>query len=246
MNKDTEITQIVLEGEIVGLEQITDETQAEVERIWYVETIQQDWNGMRDKVFEVGRKLVEARKRLPHGHFQKMIASELPFSDDTATKLMRVAKHPRFQNTNTVRVLPSSWGTLYELTTLNDEQFQKGIESGKINPDMTRKEVRDVKAMVTQSPGLRSTKLSGKKTTLQINHQPDELVLVLTVPEYHLLYQIFMTAQVSGGIPYAMDAVWPSGAPNPDAGGLPPNWVDLKNKLRRMGGSSPNPIKQEG
>jgi hypothetical protein len=37
--------------------------------------------------------------------------------------------------------MPSSWGTLYALTQLSDEQFAAGIADGTINPDMRRKDV---------------------------------------------------------------------------------------------------------
>jgi hypothetical protein len=35
--------------------------------------------------------------------------------------------------------LPPNWTTLYELTKLTDEQFDNGIETGKINPELERK-----------------------------------------------------------------------------------------------------------
>ena len=47
-----------------------------------------------------------------------MIEADLPFSPQTARKLMAVANHPVLSNHAHVRVLPPSWGTLYELTKL--------------------------------------------------------------------------------------------------------------------------------
>jgi N6-adenosine-specific RNA methylase IME4 len=40
-----------------------------------------------------------------------------------------------------VQHLPASWGTLYELTKLDDDQFEARIEDGTINPDMERKAI---------------------------------------------------------------------------------------------------------
>jgi hypothetical protein len=41
--------------------------------------------------------------------------------------LMAVARDPRIANRAHVRALPPSWGTLYVLSKLDDEQWQKGI-----------------------------------------------------------------------------------------------------------------------
>jgi hypothetical protein len=49
-------------------------------------------------------------------------------------------------------VLPSSWYTLYKIAKLDDAQFAHAIESGKLRPFVTQREVRE---------------LSGKKTAPQ-------------------------------------------------------------------------------
>jgi hypothetical protein len=40
-----------------------------------------------------------------------------------------------------VHVLPTAWGTLYELTKLSDDQFAEGVERNIIRPDMERKDL---------------------------------------------------------------------------------------------------------
>jgi hypothetical protein len=42
--------------------------------------------------------------------------------------------------------LPPSWGTLYELTKLDDQQFSQALASGAINPGMERKDVAALRA----------------------------------------------------------------------------------------------------
>lgn len=78
------------------------------------------WQKSVEGIIETGQLLIEAKINLPHGEFTKMIKNRLPFSEQTARKLMAVASDERIVNHALVRVLPSSWGTLYELTKLDD------------------------------------------------------------------------------------------------------------------------------
>lgn len=52
---------------------------------------------------------------------------------------MSIAKDERIATH--VSHLPASWGTLYELTKLKDEQFQQAVQNGAINPGMERADV---------------------------------------------------------------------------------------------------------
>ena len=99
------------------------------------------WQASVKAIIEVGRLLSEAKQALAHGEFGAMIDSELPFSARTAQMLMAIAADFRLTNTKHVSYLPASWGTLYELTKLTDEQFEKGIAEKIIRPDMERREV---------------------------------------------------------------------------------------------------------
>ena len=95
------------------------------------------WNKSLEGIFEAGRFLAESKSELAHGEFMAMVKDDLCFGQSTAAKLMKVARDPRITNSEFVPNLPPSWGTLHELTKLSDEQFEGGLESGLINPNMT-------------------------------------------------------------------------------------------------------------
>jgi hypothetical protein len=99
------------------------------------------WQKSIDAIFETGRLIAQAKAALPHGAFGQMIESELPFSGATARKLMIIAEDQRLTDRAHVNVLPPSWGTLYELTKLDDDTFKRRIAEGSIRPDMQRREV---------------------------------------------------------------------------------------------------------
>lgn len=99
------------------------------------------WRASFDAILEVGRLLTEAKAALPHGDFGTMIDTELPFSASTAQRLMAIAADPKLSNAAHVQHLPPSWGTLYELTKLPEEQFDARIKDGTIRPDMERRDI---------------------------------------------------------------------------------------------------------
>jgi len=107
----------------------------------WAERIAAAWQSSLDGIFEVGRLLAEAKAALPHGAFERMVESELPFSPSTAQRLMIVASDQRLANPAHVQLLPPAWGTLYELTKLPDDAFDDAIERGIIRPDMQRKDL---------------------------------------------------------------------------------------------------------
>ncbi len=98
------------------------------------------WGSVLENVLATGRTLVEAKEALPHGEFEAMVAADLPFSARSARMLMTIAQDGRLLNRKHVSVLPPSWGTLYELTKLDDQTFEAAVETGAIRPDMERKD----------------------------------------------------------------------------------------------------------
>jgi len=66
-------------------------------------------------------------------------------NEKTARKYMQISHDNRLSNGSHVNHLPNSWGTLYELTTLTDDQFNDCLENGIISPDMQRKDITNYK-----------------------------------------------------------------------------------------------------
>jgi len=103
------------------------------------------WQASVHAIIEVGRLLTAAKDALPHGAFEAMIEADLPFSSSTARRLMAIGDDPRLSNRAHVHVLPPSWGTLYELTKLSDEEFERARTGGIIRPDMMRRDLEPIR-----------------------------------------------------------------------------------------------------
>ena len=70
--------------------------------------------------------------------WESFCVERLGIAKQTANKLITVSQDGRF-GTHVYRI-PSSWGTLYELTKLDDETFQAALDEGVIHPEMERKD----------------------------------------------------------------------------------------------------------
>jgi hypothetical protein len=99
------------------------------------------WRRSVQAIFETGDLLINAKKQLPHGAFQKMIQEDLPFGQDTAQRLMLIAKDTRLRKPAHGRLLPPSWRTLFELSRLPDATLVTALKDGTVNPEMTRSDV---------------------------------------------------------------------------------------------------------
>ena len=63
-----------------------------------------------------------------------MVGTSLPFGPRTAQILMKIARGPRLGNAKHASLLPSSWRTLYEITKLDDEAFDRALAEVVIRP----------------------------------------------------------------------------------------------------------------
>jgi hypothetical protein len=148
------------------------------------------WQKSIEAFIETGRRLIDARKELAHGEFLAMIKNDLPFGEDTAERLIKIARDPRLSNSAHGRILPPSWRTLFELTKLNDEQFDRLVAAGVIRADMQRWEIEDL-ASVDYTPSRLSSnasknalaRLENKNTAGRLNpasHDPTRATAVLS------------------------------------------------------------------
>jgi hypothetical protein len=110
----------------------------------FLVTIVAAWNKRVQSIFDTGRALIKAKKKLPPEEFKEMIEDDrFPFDHKrTGERVIKVAKN-RVLATH-VSQLPPSWGTLYELTKLPPEELTRMLENGEITPDTERKDVEEL------------------------------------------------------------------------------------------------------
>jgi hypothetical protein len=93
----------------------------------------------------LGRRLVEARERLPHGEFGRLfrdhetpVDGAVPFSRSWAFRLMAIASHEVVANVAHAQQLPPDLTALYALSRLPVDELRQAIEAGRVHADMRR------------------------------------------------------------------------------------------------------------
>ncbi len=107
-----------------------------------------------EELIAAGAYLVEAKAALPHGQFGALL-DELEMTPRTAQRFMAIAKNVVLSDATRVSLLPSAWGTLYELSRVPDEVLEAAIDSGQVTTGTTRAE-----AAALHSPDERTGPLS--------------------------------------------------------------------------------------
>lgn len=112
---------------------------------YWAPRINAEWRKSVEGIVGVGRQLIAAKEACEHGEFLRLfkghaeaVSDPVPFTESTGRMLMAVASNEVISDREFVHDLPQSWGTLYELTKLDDEQIVAGIKAGEITAEMTR------------------------------------------------------------------------------------------------------------
>jgi hypothetical protein len=110
------------------------------------------WREQLPSIFETGNLLEAAKAELLHGEWELMFKNnEAPFSKRMGNMLIKIADDERLRNGKHASHLPVHWSILHELTKLTAAQFENGIASGAINPNMQRKDVRKLRGIEPKS-----------------------------------------------------------------------------------------------
>jgi hypothetical protein len=103
----------------------------------FVRLITRCWQAGVKNIIDTGRWLWAAKDELPHGEWGKIFDNdELPFTQSTAQKLMKIANDPVLSNPEYIPYLPPAWSVLYQLTPLETHQKEQLLAEGRITPDL--------------------------------------------------------------------------------------------------------------
>lgn len=104
----------------------------------YVQRITDSWRESVEKILQTSQILVESENELSDIDFLDLI-SQLPISQSTVSKLLLIGKNEHLLQK--VNYLPPHWTTIYEISTLEPNHIDRGVEEGFINPSSTKKEI---------------------------------------------------------------------------------------------------------
>lgn len=91
-----------------------------------------------------GASLAAAKADLPHGEWGDFL-NEVDMDHRYARQFMSIGRNQAISNRSNCSDLPTAMRTLYELSRLEPEDIESGIESGAINPNMKISEAKSFK-----------------------------------------------------------------------------------------------------
>ena len=110
----------------------------------YVEAIGRLWGKAHSAFIDIGRLLIRAKEMLPHGEYMTAVEERLPFAARTAYQLREAARWAiemdRRKSIELAR-LPSSYSTIYLLSTLDAPTLEAAEADGIVRPDLRRSEL---------------------------------------------------------------------------------------------------------
>jgi N6-adenosine-specific RNA methylase IME4 len=155
----------------------------ELTRREWAKRINDQWRGaaagMLSAIFQIGRDLNAAKEDLGHGEFMLMVKHDLKFPREErsnyriANMLMRIADDQRLSKVKTLSHLPPYYATLYKITRLQDDVFERLLSDGTIRPAVTYAEINKVlrteKVQADEQRVLNLVPIVGKFRTLVID-----------------------------------------------------------------------------
>jgi len=112
--------------------------------------IQKEWGDARDSFLAIGRALIALENELTKAEFARLRHGTerlFPFSDATATQLRQIARAVDGGRIP-ANACPGSYGTAYQITLLTEPQLRVARERGLIRPDVTRREIMQLRREV--------------------------------------------------------------------------------------------------
>lgn len=130
---------VLLEGDarVQALRNVTETPRVPED---YVEAIGQLWNKAQTTFLEIGRLLIRAKETLPHGQYTAAVEERLPFSSRTAYQLREAARWT-MEREDVIDRLPSSYSTIYLLSTLDSPTYEAAKSDGIVRPELKRAEL---------------------------------------------------------------------------------------------------------
>jgi len=106
----------------------------------FTQEIRYHWSRSRKEFLSIGRYLNRAKDILPHGEFEAMIESDMPFSVETAFRFRAVADAIDTGRL-TMDVLPGAESVAYQIVTMKPEELERAKAVGLVRPDVTRRQL---------------------------------------------------------------------------------------------------------
>jgi Protein of unknown function (DUF3102) len=136
----------------------------------FIAEIEVLWRQANENFLAIGRYLSQAKARLPHGEFETMVNSALPFGVSVARKLRAVAEAIDRKLLPPPDELPANYSTIYEMATLTEHERELAKKRALISREATRAQLlqfkREIRMGGTSPREARRMKLQRRRARL--------------------------------------------------------------------------------
>ncbi len=108
----------------------------------YKKKIETAWNKCAESILQVCNELNDAKENLEKDVFERLL-KQLPFGKRTAERLLSIGRNDLISTH--IKAMPPSWGTLYEISTLENEELEQAVTTNIINPTVTKASINKFK-----------------------------------------------------------------------------------------------------
>ena len=115
----------------------------------WAEVIRADLGRAVEGIVSAGKHLIAAKADVKHGEWLPML-QEVGIDQSTARRLMSIGGNPAIANRGNCHDFPAALRSLYELSRLDPEAIESGIEHGDIHPAMTIRDAKGYAQEVTE------------------------------------------------------------------------------------------------
>jgi hypothetical protein len=109
--------------------------------------INSSWRSQVPGIFKTGEKLKKHKDALDHGQFLRLFQKDehgkrlLDFGEDTAQRLMMIARNEVLSDTAIWRHLSPHWRTIYDIAKLPPALIREMLDDGTIHPELKASEL---------------------------------------------------------------------------------------------------------
>jgi hypothetical protein len=115
----------------------------------YVAELSRLWRESCERFLAIGEYLLLAKEALPHGEYEQMVASELPFGRSVTHALKTVAEAVRAGRLAKAE-LPLSYATAYLLASMSPPHLDLARQRGLVRPNVTRAAITSFRTELRQ------------------------------------------------------------------------------------------------
>ncbi len=115
----------------------------------YVAELSRLWRESCERFLAIGEYLLLAKEALPHGEYEQMVASKLPFGRSVAHALKTVAESVRAGRLAKAE-LPLSYATAYLLASMSPPHLDLARQRGLVRPNVTRAAITSFRTELRQ------------------------------------------------------------------------------------------------